>query len=107
MAAHEAGNYVRYSNFTSTAKKEGAFGSGMDIKIIIRGKSGVDVQHLSRYGHESEILMPRHAVYRVIKKAKKGMRTEITLEEVTELPQDSAVIQLSATGGTWKKDITP
>lgn len=107
MAAHEAGNYVRYSNFTSTAKEDGAFGSGMDIKIKIRGKSGVDVQHLSRYSHESEILMPRHVVYRVIKKAKKGMRTEITLEEVTELPQNSAVIQLSATGGTWKKDITP
>ena len=98
MAAHEAGSYVRYSNFVSTAKKEGAFGKGMDIKIFIKGKSGVDVQSLSRYGHESEILMPRNTVYRVVRREKKGEITEIILEEVTELPQNAAVVQLSAIG---------
>lgn len=98
MAAHEAGRYVRYSNFVSTAKKEGAFGKGMDIKIFIKGKSGVDVQSLSRYGHESEILMPRNTVYRVVRREKKGEITEIILEEVTELPQNAAVVQLSAIG---------
>ena len=98
MAAHEAGSYVRYSNFVSTAKKNGAFGKDMDIRIFITGKSGVDVQNLSRYGHESEILMPRNTVYRVIRKEKKGEITEITLEEVTELPQNAAVVQLSAIG---------
>lgn len=98
MAAHEVGRYVRYSNFVSTAKKEGAFGKGMDIKIFIKGKSGVDVQSLSRYGHESEILMPRNTVYRVVRREKKGEITEIILEEVTELPQNAAVVQLSAIG---------
>ena len=98
MAAHEAGRYVRYSNFVSTAKKEGAFGKGMDIKIFIKGKSGGDVQSLSRYGHESEILMPRNTVYRVVRREKKGEITEIILEEVTELPQNAAVVQLSAIG---------
>ena len=70
----------------------------MDIKIFIKGKSGVDVQNLSRYGHESEILMPRNTVYRVVRREKKGEITEITLEEVTELPQNAAVVQLSAIG---------
>ena len=95
MAAHEADKYLRYSNFTSTAKKKNTFGSDMDIRIYIQGKSGVDIQALSRFASESEVLMPRNSVYKVLKKTVTEGVTEILLEEVENLPQNITVIQLS------------
>lgn len=99
LNAHSSGNMVRYSNFTSTSKEGNQFGSSRaDIFLTIKGYSGVDITDLSRYQDigKKEVLMPRHAVYRVINKVEQDGVIHIELEELQEKQyNEEKIIQLS------------
>lgn len=98
LGAHAEGALVRYSNFTSTSTAGNVFGG--DIQLKIHGKSGVSISELSAYPNESEVLMPRHAVYRVSKKYEKEGVTHIELQEIDEADYNgSNIVQLSLMRG--------
>lgn len=101
LASHEKGNLVRYSNFSSTSKSDGEFGNSQpDILLTIHGKSGVDISQLSVYAKEGEVLMPRHAVYRVVNQYEENGTVHIELEEVTEKQYNGkTIMQLSLLKG--------
>ena len=98
--AHSEKSLIRYSNFTSTSKPDGDLGVNADILLTIHGKSGVDISALSRYESEGEVLMPRHAVYRVKSHKEKQGKYFIELEEVdiNQYNQEK-IIQLTLLSG--------
>ena len=97
MTAHTQGNIVRYSNFSSSQLTHGKYGRDSDVEIKIHGKSGVAIESLSHFGEsEGEVLMPRHAVYKVLSKTEKDGKYFIEIEEITGNGYDeSLIIQLS------------
>lgn len=97
LTSHQKGNLVRYSNFASTSKSDGEFGNSQpDILLTIHGKSGVDISRLSAYAGEGEVLMPRHAVYRIVNQYEENGTVHIELEELTEKQYNGkTIMQLS------------
>lgn len=104
IQAHSKGSIIRYSNFTSTSKPSGSFGgSASDVVLTIHGKSGVDISALSRFHHEGEVLMPRHAVYQVKSYELRDGCHYVELEEIDESAEiRGRIIQLSGFEGVSK-----
>ena len=101
LHAHQPDQLIRYSNFTSTCKPGGRFGpSQPDVLLTIHGKSGVDISALSDKVREKEVLMPRHAVYRVLAQNTQDKTINVELEEVSaKAYNDQQIVQLSALKG--------
>lgn len=65
----QVGNNVKDEAFWSTSTSERVahgFRGGGNSFITVQGRSGVDVQALSHYGREAEILMPPGTVFEVL-----------------------------------------
>lgn len=91
---HKVGGLVRYSNFTSTSINN-SFADKADILLKINSKSGVDIQHLSQFSNETEVLMPRQAVYRVLNRYIQDDSIVIELEEILDWADNKQIVQLS------------
>lgn len=91
---HKVGGLVRYSNFTSTSINN-SFADEADILLKINSKSGVDIQHLSQFSNETEVLMPRQAVYRVLNRYIQDDSIVIELEEILDWADNKQIVQLS------------
>lgn len=66
----QVGDHVSDRAFWSTSTEAGVadefrIRNGGNAFVVVEGRSGVDVQPLSHYGHEAEILMPPGTVFEV------------------------------------------
>ncbi len=79
---YKVGHIVEERAFTSTAKSPGsAFGG--NTKYVVTGKSGIDVQKLSHYNSEQEVLYPARSFFRVTKvEGSAGSQMVVHMEEV-------------------------
>ncbi len=64
VGAHREGGLVQYAGFTGTAKPGGDTLGG-DIQLIIHQRAGADIQALSLYPEQREVLLPPGARLRV------------------------------------------
>jgi hypothetical protein len=85
MSEHKDTLLVNYCLYLSTAKQGIPIASGEDkVKLVIRGRQGKDISHLSAYPSEGEVLLPRTSTFivRKMRYNEDGYAAVIEIEEV-------------------------
>lgn len=80
-AHHKDGTPAIHNYFTSTSKVE-SVGFNGNVRFDIEGKSGIDVERLSHYPDEKEVLFNAGAAFKVVGIVESNGITYISLEEL-------------------------
>jgi hypothetical protein len=75
---HQPGAVIQYSGFTSTASEKGRAWDGAQFEI--RGKRGVNIDLISSWPGEREVLFPSGSFFRVLEMDK--VKNRIVMEEI-------------------------
>ncbi len=78
---YKVGETIQEKAYVSTSKDKKAAFSGT-ARFVITPKSGVDIEGISSFKNEKEVLIPKGANFKVTKKSKSGRSTIIYLEEI-------------------------
>ncbi|MNL54330.1 Photox toxin [compost metagenome] len=79
LSTYRPGAIVEENGFTSTST---ASGFGGNVRVVVNGKSGVDVAGISHYASEAEILFMPGTRFRVDQVVNEGGSYRIELTEI-------------------------
>ncbi len=84
LARYQQGAIVEEYQFTSTSKTEQNIGFSGNVKFIIHGKTGRDIEQISLYPHEREVLFQTKKRFYVRNVQQKGWFKKTYLVELIE-----------------------
>lgn len=82
IARYAIGSIVEERQFTSTSKTQDKIGFRGNVKFIIHGKTGRDIEEISLYPYEREVLFKTRKRFKVLDAKTENHFTIITLKEI-------------------------